>query len=88
MPNVSPRIAITPTPELKAALEELADAMEQPVSRIIVSLLTEMAPQLRDLAKVARHTKAGKTAAAKRALQHMVGNALAEQLSFIKEGKK
>lgn len=87
MPNVQPRIAITPTPELKFALEELGDALEKPVARVIVELLTEMQPQLIDLAKIVRATKAGKKAAAKRALQHMVGNALAEQLELVKAGK-
>jgi len=77
------RIAITPTPELKAALEELAEATGQPVSRVITGLLQEMVPQLHDIAKVARYTRDGKKAAAKRALQHMVGNALAEQIDLI-----
>lgn len=87
MPTTRPRIAITPSDALREALEALGDALERPVSTVAVQLLEEMTPQLVDLAKVARHTKAGKKAAAKRALQHMVGNALAEQLELMKASK-
>jgi hypothetical protein len=41
-----------------------------------------------DLTKIARHTQQGKTAAAKRALQHMVGNAMAEQLELLSKQQK
>lgn len=81
------RIAITPSPELKAALQELSEATGQPVSRVIAGLLQEMIPQLHDIAKVTRYARDGKKAAAKRALQHMVGNALAEQIELIKGSK-
>lgn len=87
MPTTRQRINLTPSDELKSALQELADAAEKPLSTVVTELLTEMIPQFRDLAKVLRHAKAGKQAAAKRALQHMVGNALAEQLELMKGGK-
>jgi hypothetical protein len=54
--------------ELHDVLVDFADANETPVSTAIVALLEEMKPQLADLKK----------AAAKRALQHMMGNAFAE----------
>ncbi len=88
MPNVSPRIAITPSVELKATLEELALVLEKPTATLIVDLLNEMQPQLLDLTKIFRHAKAGKSAAAKRALRHMMGNALAEQLEFVIKERK
>lgn len=80
MPSKQLRIAITPSPELRTALEELAEASELPVATLVVRLLDELRPSLLDMAKFARHAKAGKKAAAKRALQHMVGNALAEYM--------
>lgn len=86
MPTSKPRIALTPTAELKAVLDDLATVLEKPTSAVIVGLLTEMQPQLVDLTRYLRHAKEGKKAAAKRALQHMVGNALAEQMELL--GKK
>lgn len=88
MPTTRHRINLTPSDELKAALEGLARAAEKPVSTVVTDLLTEMIPQLQDLAKVLSAAKAGKKAAAKRALQHMVGNALAEQLELMNGAKK
>jgi hypothetical protein len=64
--------------ELHDVLVDFADANETPVSTAIVALLEEMKPQLADLAKAIRHARDGKKAAAKRALQHMMGNAFAE----------
>lgn len=87
MPSNQPRIALTVPDDLRDALQQLAEAADKPVSTVIVGLLTEMQPQLIDLAKVLRAAKSGKKAAAKRALQHMVGNAMAEQLELM-HGKK
>lgn len=87
MPTARPRIALTPSTELKAVLDDLADASEKATSTVITELLEEMKPTLIDLAKVIRAAKSGKKAAAKRALQHMVGNALAEQLDLIGKHK-
>jgi hypothetical protein len=75
------RLALTPPPALRAALEDLAEAMEKPPATIAVELLVEMIPQLQGLAKIARYAKAGKKEAAKRALQHMVGDSFAEVLT-------
>jgi len=71
-------MALTLPPSTEAAINELAEALEKPAASVVVDLLGEMAPQLLDLAKIARHTKAGKKSAAKRALQHMMGDAMAE----------
>jgi hypothetical protein len=78
MPTRKPRLMISVPDDLMAVLQEFADATERPVSTAIVGLLVEMQPQLVDLAKVIRAAKAGKKSAAKRALQHMMGNAFAE----------
>jgi hypothetical protein len=86
MPTRKPRVPLTVPEDLHSVLVELAEVVEKPVSTLIVDLLREMEPQLVDLTRVLRHVKDGKKAAAKRALQHMVGNALAEQLDLI--GKK
>lgn len=87
MPTTRPRIALTPSAELKAVLDDLADALEKPTAGMVCDLLTEMQPQLVDLTKYIRHAKEGRKAAAKRALQHLFGNALAEQLE-LQQGKK
>lgn len=73
-------MALTLTPEVEAALFDLADAVGKPAATVAVELLREMAPQLHDLAKISRLAKEGKASAAKRALRHMVGDAMAEVL--------
>jgi hypothetical protein len=78
MPSKNPRLALTVPPALKQALDELAEAQGIPTAKVVVGLLAEMETQIRDLAKYARLVRAGETAAAKRSLQHMFGNALAE----------
>jgi predicted transcriptional regulator len=72
---------ITLTDELASALAELADAQEKPVSVVTVELLREIQPQIEGLAKLIRHAKEGNKAAAKRTLQHMIGDGMAEILS-------
>lgn len=82
MPSAKKRLPLTLPDELDAALRELADALDKPLATVTVEILTEMIPQLEGLAKYARHMKAGKTAAAKRAMAHMIGDAMAEQLEI------
>jgi hypothetical protein len=65
---------------LQEALTELAEAQQQPISKTMVALLSEMEPQIRDLAKYARCFKAGRMDEAKQALIHMLGNNLADLL--------
>jgi predicted transcriptional regulator len=78
MPTARPRLYITLTDDLAAALAELADAMDKPVSVVTVDLLKEMTPQIEGLAKLVRHAKEGNRVAAKRTLQHMIGDSMAE----------
>jgi len=78
MPSNKPRIALTVSPELQVALFNLSEAVGRPVATLVVELLEDMIPQLEGLAKIARAAKSGNKAAAKRALQHMLGDSLAE----------
>jgi predicted DNA-binding protein len=88
-------MALTLPPELEAALADLSDATGRPGASLAVELLSEMVPQMHDIAKITRQAKAGQSAAAKRTLQHMLGNAMAEvmlqqqpDLFSSKRGKK
>jgi hypothetical protein len=71
-------MALTLPDHVQAAVYELADAMGKPATKVVTELLEEMVPQLEGLAKVARAAKVGNKAAAKRALQHMMGDSMAE----------
>ena len=81
MPSRNPRLFLTLPPDVRAAVDDLADALGKPSSTVVTQLLEEMVPQLEGLAKIARASKAGNRAAAKRALQHMLGEGLAEALT-------
>jgi hypothetical protein len=64
------------------AINDLAEAVGKPASRVVVELLTEMIPQLHGIAKMARAAKSGNKAAVKRALVHMVGDNMAEMMAM------
>ena len=74
------RMALTLSAEAEAAIFDLADAIGKPAATIAAELLAEMAPQLHDVAKIARLSQQGKKNAAKRALVHMVGDGMASIL--------
>jgi hypothetical protein len=74
------RIQISLPESLEEVLSELAEIQERPMSKIVVSLLSEMEPQLRDMVEYTRHMKAGRLEDAKRAIVHMIGNGMAELL--------
>lgn len=78
MPSKLPRTYLTLPWPLAESLTELADAMDKPVPTVIVELLNEIRPQVDGLAKLVRHARAGNKAAAKRTLQHMIGDGMAE----------
>lgn len=82
MPTLRPRLYLTLDDELLFALAELADAQDKPVSVVTASLLKEIQPQIEGLSKLIRHAREGNKAAAKRALTHMVGDSLADVLSY------
>lgn len=92
MPSQKPRLALTLPEDVRAAIDDLSDAMGKPSSAVVTGLLQEMVPQLQGLAKVVRASNAGNKAAAKRALAHMMGDnfaamATATQADMFK-GKK
>lgn len=92
MPTQKPRIAVTLDAHVRAAVDDLADALQKPASKVVAQLLEEMVPQLEGLAKVARAARSGNKVAAKRALQHMLGDSMAEiitanQADMFKRGK-
>lgn len=72
------RMALTLPEDLDRAIFDLADALGKPAAQVVTQLLQEMVPQLEGLAKIHRASKAGNKAAAKRALQHMMGDTMAE----------
>jgi hypothetical protein len=74
------RIQVCLPDSLAEALADLADAEKKPISKVMVLMLSEMEPQIRDLAKYARSIKAGKMDEAKQAIAHMLGNSMAELL--------
>lgn len=93
MPSQKARMALTLPDDVRDAVSDLADAMDKPASKVVTDLLQEMVPQLQGLAKIVRASKAGNKAAAKRALQHMMGDAMAEVMStqqpdMFRKGKK
>jgi Zn-dependent oligopeptidase len=81
MPSQHRRLILTLPPDIDAAIDRCAAAFDKPRSAVVVDLLQELTPMLTDLAKVAEHTKANRKSAAKRVLQHMVGDKLAELMA-------
>lgn len=81
MPSQHRRLILTLPPEIDEAIDRCAAAFDKPRAGVVTDLLREMVPTLNDLAKIAEHTKANRKSAAKRALQHMVGDKLAELMT-------
>jgi hypothetical protein len=81
------RLQVALPDSLSEALSDLAKAQDKPISKVIVALLAEMEPQIRDLTTYAKCIKAGKMNEAKQALIHMFGNNLAELLTDEKPTK-
>lgn len=81
------RIQVCLPDSLSEALADLADAEKKPISKVMVAMLSEMEPQIRDLAKYARSVKSGKMDEAKQALMHLFGNSMAELLIEEKNAK-
>ena len=78
MPSQKPRLALTLEPHVEAAIRDLADALGKPSATVVASLLEEMVEQITSLAAITRASRAGNTAAVKRALRDMVGDTVAE----------
>jgi len=52
-------MALTLPPEVKDAFDEYADALGRPTTGVITDLLSEMVPQVRELAKFQRAIASG-----------------------------
>ena len=72
------RIQVSLPDSLSQTLVDLADIKQVPISKVIVSLLSEMEPMLKESNKYARLLKQGQVEEAKRVVQHMMGTAMAE----------
>lgn len=81
MPSQKPRVAVTLDPSINAALDAMAEVVGKPKATVIADLLLEMLPQIEGITKIARASRAGNKAAAKRALVHMVGDGMAELIA-------
>ncbi len=64
-----------------AAFVKLGQATGKPAVTVAGELLDEMRDQIEALAMLYSQAKAGKTSAAKRTLQHMIGDLAAEMVS-------
>lgn len=85
------RLTVSLPDDVLAAIKAMSESEERPMSKVIVSLLQEMAPAIVQLAKFQTQIKAGKTSEAKRTFQHLYGDGLAammnEQIDLIKPKK-
>lgn len=86
------RIQVSLPDSLSETLADLADIKQVPISKVIVSLLSEMEPMLKESNKYARLLKQGQVEEAKRVVQHMMGTAMAEiihdQAEFVAKKKR
>jgi predicted DNA-binding protein len=82
MPSQKPRIALTLSSELHASLFDLSKALGRPMATITVEFLEELIPQFEGITKIAKATKVGNKAAAKRAMVHMLGDNMAEMMAM------
>lgn len=78
MPTRKTRMALTLPDHVRDAIFNLSDALQKPAASVVAELLEEMVPQLEGLAKVSRAARSGNKVAAKKALQHMMGDSFAE----------
>lgn len=72
------RIQVSLPDSLSQTLVDLAEIKQVPISKVIVSLLSEMEPMLKESNKYARLLKQGQVEEAKRVVQQMIGTAMAE----------
>jgi hypothetical protein len=92
MPTQKPRVPLILPDETREVFLAFAKSQGKPLSVTIVELLVDLTPQIRDLTKLSLQVKAGKAAAARRTLTHMVGDAAAglmtgNQPELFRKGK-
>lgn len=82
------RITIALPPAVDEAVRELAEIQGVPHSKVVVKILADATPTLRNLIKLEKQIRAGQMQEASRTLQHTFGDALAELLKDqMKAGK-
>lgn len=85
------RLTVSLPDDVLAAVLAMAEAEKRPASKVIVSILTEFAPSMVQIAKFQTQMAAGKTAEAKRTMKHLYGDQFAsmlgEQIDLIKAKK-
>lgn len=79
------RIQISLPDDVEKAFSEMAELQQLPMSKVIVSFLSDLEPQIRELNKLHRVMKEGNIAEAKRTIAHMVGDGMADFLMEMKE---
>lgn len=72
------RITISLPPAVDETIREFAELQDAPQSKVIINILSEFEPAMRNLIKYQRQMKAGQKEEAKRTLQHTFGDMLAE----------
>lgn len=75
------RLTVSLPDEVMEAIKAMAAAEERPYSKVIVSILTEFAPSMLGIAKFQEQIKSGKTAQAKKTMQHLYGDQFASVLT-------
>ena len=76
MPTTRPRLMLSLPESLRAALEDLADATDRPMSRVVVEMLQEFEPAMPQLAQMARMAKQGKKRAVMQQLARLNADAI------------
>ena len=80
MPTKLRRLTIALPPAVDAAVTALAEVEGKPHSKVIVEYLAEVASTMLGVAKIGRQVKAGRGAEAKRTMQHVFGDQLADMM--------
>lgn len=75
------RLMLAVPPDLDKTIDRLAEVTGKPRATLVIDLLSEMRTSLDDLARVLVNVRQGRTTAARRALQHMMGNAFADVMA-------
>lgn len=85
------RLTVSLPDDVLDAVKAIADVQQLPMSKVIVSMLKELAPMMHQVANFHKQIAAGKTADAKRTMQGLFGDQLAtalnRQMDLIKDKK-
>lgn len=85
------RLTVSLPDHVLKAVQAMAEQEERPYSKVIVSILSEFAPTMLELAKFQKQMKAGQKAQATKTMQHLYGdqfaNMMREQMDLVKSKK-